>query len=173
MHTEWDKFKPAEDKGNGIRKNSSGMQKYLTLISGKEITSGWIFEIHFLCELSENIWGWSVINMASRVLGSKYVLYSSSSICFSFLSSYILHTWQFFSYINSKSEPTLEAVCLSPSLLRAHSQFVWKVKEGTLEKQLKEVMFNCWFYQLSRGYHGRIHVKLVSYWRRITKCHKT
>lgn len=88
MHTEWDKIKPAEDKGNRIRKNSAEMQKSFTLISGKKITSGWIFEIHFLCYLSENIWGCNVINMASRVLGSNYIFYSSSPICFSFLSSY-------------------------------------------------------------------------------------
>jgi len=40
MHTEWDKVKPAEDKGNEIRKNSVGMQKSFTLISGKQITLG-------------------------------------------------------------------------------------------------------------------------------------
>lgn len=49
MHTEGGKFKPAEDKGNGIRKNSSGTQKSFTLINGKEITSGCVLEVHFLC----------------------------------------------------------------------------------------------------------------------------
>lgn len=49
MYTEWDEYKPIEDKGNGIRRNSAGMQNPFTLVSGKKITSGWIFEMHFLC----------------------------------------------------------------------------------------------------------------------------
>ena len=33
---EWGNCKPAENKGNGIRRNSAGMQKSFTLVSEEE-----------------------------------------------------------------------------------------------------------------------------------------
>lgn len=116
MHTEWDRFKAAAYKGNGVRKNSSGMQNSFTLVSGKEITPGWIFEIRFLSQFSKNIWGYSVINMASHVLGSKYILCSSSPVCLSFLSSSDPAHMAVLTLAQNLSQPW---VYLSPSPLKS------------------------------------------------------